>query len=296
MNSLNTEMHASTPRMRRFLRHLGEASENLNHSKRLEKRKTFVEKIGSLTEEPPVMHEEFLKSDAKNIESQIRRALNLEQNLFERQKEDESRLSELREVEQKLFENQKQDEIALDKTRQEIQEEEDNVDQLRDELSDFRHKIASTQKFDEQALRQNSERIDQISVMMSKLNEKLEELSRIKEDVQGRAQKIETKIQKQVQAPVFSEPELPQPQQRVFLIKKKDMPLMPKREEPKEIIQKQAVEDEAEKEDKVSKRDLKKHLTLLTKHHEKMIKAGYHSESDLSRLQNKINKLKKKLK
>ena len=52
MNHIDTEMHASTPRMRRFLRHLGEASENLNQNKRIEKRKKFVEKIGSLTEEP----------------------------------------------------------------------------------------------------------------------------------------------------------------------------------------------------------------------------------------------------
>jgi DNA repair ATPase RecN len=281
MNPIDTEMHTSTPRMRRFLRHLGESSENLRQNKRLEKRKNFVEKIGSLTEEPSIMHEDFLKSDAKNIESQIRRALNLEQNLFERQKEDESRLSELREVEQKLFENQRRDEVALKK-------EDSNVTQLRDEVSNFRQKITSTQKFDEQALRQNSERIDQISEMMSKLNEKLEELSRIKDEVQGRAQKIETKIQKQTEAPV--EKELSQPQQRVFLVKRKDIPLMPKTEEPKEI------EQITVNEEKVRKKDLKKHLTLLTKHHAKMVKAGYHSETDLARLQKKIDKLRKKLK
>jgi small-conductance mechanosensitive channel len=267
MNILDTERHASAPKIRRFLKHLGEASEKSRMMRKIEQRKDFVQKINTFSsQEPSMAHEDLIRADAKTIETQIKKALNIERQLFERQKHDETELFS---------------------TKQAISNEEKEINSLRESIGNFQQKVSSVQRSDEQVIRNNSERIDKITDMISKLSQKLDELSRLKQNTEVRAKEIETRIMEQ---PRTFEPAMPVRQPSVFLVKKKDIPA------PKinPVVHKE--ESEEGEEDKVSKSDLKKKLRFLERHYEKMDRAGFHSKQDMDKLGRKIDSIKKKMK
>ncbi len=260
---IDTEKHVSTPRMKRFLKHLGKASEKRHEEKKIDARRQFVEKIDSLSDEPSSLHEDFLKADAKTIESQIKKALDIEKRLFERQQKDEAELSQTQHV---------------------IDNEHESIERLRDDLRHVQHQVVSTQQADEQMIHQNDDRISRITEMMAQLSAKVDELSGIKSSAEDRLREMEEKVSQTVAREAETEAKLAEKKEpTVFLVKEKDVPVKVK---PKKV----------EKEDKVSKRELKTYLKGLEAHHKKMVKAGFHSKGDLGKLKRKITSLKKKLK
>jgi chromosome segregation ATPase len=227
-------------KLRRFIRHLGEAASNVKGSQSVEKRKNFVEKLNVLSETSPI---EPVSPDFSSLEDELRDVADKENEIITAQKRDETRMNTL--------------------SRKQIKDE-DGVEMLRDEFADFENKVSSIQRADEDRIESNASRIERISEVIEKLNESIEKINQLQ------SRTVSVPVRKQVEIPVRNEPS-------VFLVKRKNVPEKPVKE-------------------KVSKSELKKTFKILEKRHEAMVKAGYHGKQDLSKLRNKISKLKKKLK
>lgn len=146
---LSTELQVSPDRMKKFIKHLGIAAENVKKSKRVVSRKDFLSKIEELSGERLAHHEH---DDLSTIESKLKR---------------------LEEIEKATLQTQKSDEVEIIKLKNDIEHEGDLINNLNAKIQLLEKRLSESELRRVRQLKESKEKMLALTHMLSDLNLKL---------------------------------------------------------------------------------------------------------------------------